>query len=165
MRFTPAASLLHLLLLLLLACGAPRALAATGNWFELQAPGPAPAVRVEVDAASLVDRGFGPELALRVTHAEPRMHAGGFMFGSFVAQVRFDCGAEALEPTAVSYFSGPHGKGAVAGVESDLRAAGIAPGLLAVVDPAVRRALLRGACGLPSQDGAEPDPPAGRTPR
>ena len=116
------------------------------SWFDLVPPGAPPATRLEVDAASLANRGWGPEVRLRVTHAQPQVHPAGFGFQSFQAVVRFDCPAEALVPIAVSYFDGPAGQGALTGTETNLSAGGIHPGVLSSVDEGTRRSLVRAGC-------------------
>lgn len=132
---------------LAIACQVPVA-ASEAYWLDIVPPGVPPHTRVEVDAASLRSGLLGAEATVRVLRAPPTVHRAGFTYESFVAVVRFDCAAQALEPIAVSYYGGPGAEGPAVAHETDLSVAGIAPGVLSVIDPAIERSLLRAACAV-----------------
>jgi hypothetical protein len=135
----------HLRLLLL---ALPLALPAHAEqWFALTSRDtPAGSTLAEVDLATVRLRGGSGEAVIRVSHEQPRTHAGGFQYRSFIATAQIDCQRQAVSLMSAAYFPLPAGQGMRLGADSAGRASGMPPRLLESIPLHARQALLRAAC-------------------
>lgn len=130
--------------LLLSFCGS----ASGSTWFALDATDNTSGLELEVDTDSLRQTVTGRQIAVRLTHHQPRQHRWGAYFRSVVATVEFHCDGTLSNYRDAVYYSDVRGTGLVTAREEGFSQ--VPQRLLKLLPPKSLETLTRAACMRPS---------------